>query len=66
MPRYKRLPFVGGVISPSEGLFPEYDYGRYRFGDTDMILSSGLCGYDMVPRLFNRPEICVIDLVPEE
>ncbi len=61
-----RLPFVGGLISPSEGLFPEYDHGRYRFGDTDMILSSGLCGYDMVPRLFNRPEICVIDLVPEE
>lgn len=60
-----RLPFVGGVISPSEGFFPKYDYGRYSFGDSDMILSSGLYGYDMIPRLFNRPEICVIDLVPE-
>ncbi len=57
-----RLPFIGGVISPTEGFFPDYDYGCYSFGGTDMILSGGLSGYDFVPRIFNRPEICVIDL----
>lgn len=58
-----RLPLIGGVISPTEGFFPDYDYGLYSFGNTDMILSGGLSGYDFVPRIFNRPEICVIDLI---
>ncbi len=58
-----RLPLIGGVISPTEGFFPDYDYGRYSFDGTDMLLSGGLSGYDLVPRIFNRPEICIIDLI---
>ena len=27
-----------------------------------MIITSGLAGYDKIPRIFNLPEICVIDL----
>ncbi len=24
-----RLPFVGGLIAPDQGLFPKYDFGPY-------------------------------------
>lgn len=58
------IPGIGGVISPSEGLFPHYDKGEYSFGDTKFILSAGLAGYGWIPRIFNLPEICVINLSP--
>lgn len=62
-----RIPFVGGLIAPMQGFFPEYDRGYYRLGDNmQLVLSSGLAGYEIVPRLFNLPEICVIDIVSEE
>ena len=68
--RHTNLPIPVSLINEVLELmligFALLDVSRYRFGDTDMILSSGLYGYGMVPRLFNRPEICVIDLVPEE
>lgn len=60
-----RIPGVGGVFSPSEGLFPHYDKGEYSFGSTRLILSGGLAGYGLIPRIFNLPEICVITLSPE-
>lgn len=59
------IPAIGGVISPSEGFFPHYDKGEYRFDDTEFILSAGLAGYKWIPRIFNLPEICVIDLLPK-
>lgn len=52
-----RLPLLGGVYAPEQGFFPEYDKGEYDFGKMKMFLSSGLEGYYLVPRLFNRPEI---------
>lgn len=52
-----RLPFVGGLIAPGQGLFPEYDSGLYEKENTRMIVSRGL-GNSIIPlRLFNRPEI---------
>ena len=54
-----RLPFVGGLIAPGQGLFPEYDSGLYRKGDTVMLVSRGL-GNSIVPlRVNDRPEILV-------
>lgn len=61
-----RIPGIGGVISPSEGLFPHYDKGEYSFGSTKFILSGGLTGYGWIPRIFNLPEICVITLSPKK
>ena len=58
------IPGIGGVISPSEGLLPYYDKGEYSFGSTKFILSGGLSGYGWIPRIFNLPEICVINLSP--
>ena len=57
-----RLPFVGGIIAPEQGLFPKYDKGEFDLGNIKMIISSGLNGYENIPRLFNSPEITVIDL----
>lgn len=54
-----RLPFVGGLIAPGQGLFPEYDSGLYRQGGTVMLVSRGL-GNSIAPlRVNDRPEILV-------
>lgn len=58
-----RIPGVGGLVAPTQGLFPKYDYGQYLVdGRLNLIITSGLSGYDWIPRVFNRPEICVITL----
>lgn len=57
-----RLPFVGGLIAPDQGLFPKYDAGLYTDGNTNMIVSRGL-GNSVIPiRFNNRPEIILIEL----
>lgn len=57
-----RLPLVGGLVAPIQGIFPDYCYGEYRLYDTEMIITSGLAGYGWVPRIYNPPEICVVTL----
>ena len=57
-----RLPFVGGVIAPNQGFFPQYDGGLYAMGDTQLVVSRGL-GNSVVPlRVNNRPEIVLAEL----
>lgn len=57
-----RLPFIGGVIAPNQGLFPRYDSGLYSQGTTNMMVSRGL-GNSLCPiRFNNRPEIIVVEL----
>lgn len=61
-----RLPFIGGMYAPMQGWFPEYDRGYFRLGEhMQMLISAGLSGHGMIPRINNPPEIVVIDLVPE-
>ena len=58
-----RIPFVGGLYSPMQGFFPEYDYGFYMLGEKmKMAITSGLSGYKFIPRFLNLPEICVLNL----
>lgn len=57
-----RLPFVGGLIAPGQGLFPKYTEGMHTEGNTTMIISRGL-GNSIVPlRLFNHPEVVCVQL----
>ncbi len=57
-----RLPFVGGIIAPGQGWFPVYDAGKFLERETTMMVSRGL-GNSVVPqRLFNRPEIVLVEL----
>lgn len=57
-----RLPFIGGLIAPNQGLFPKYTEGAYEKDGTTMIVSRGL-GNSILPfRLNNPPELVVIKL----
>ncbi|MBE6007792.1 MAG: metallophosphoesterase [Lachnospiraceae bacterium] len=57
-----RLPFIGGIYAPHQGLMPEYTEGLYTNGSSNMIVSRGL-GKSLFPiRFNNRPEIVVITL----
>lgn len=61
-----RLPLVGGLVAPGQGLFPQYDGGLYRKGDTQMVVSRGL-GNSIFPlRVCNRPELVVVELRAQE
>lgn len=58
-----RLPFIGGLIAPDQGIFPKYDAGLFTNGSTNMIVSRGL-GNSIIPiRFNNRPEVIVIELL---
>lgn len=57
-----RLPFIGGLYVPNQGLFPEYDSGIYTSGDTQMMVSRGLGNSIMPIRINNRPEVVAIEL----
>ena len=56
------LPFLGGVISTTFQLFPKYDFGMFQEGKSQMILSKGLAVHTIKLRLFNKPEIAIIEL----
>ena len=57
-----RIPFIGGVVAPNQGLFPEFDAGIYTDGDTNMLVSRGI-GNSIIPlRINNRPEVILIEL----
>ena len=57
-----RLPFIGGLIAPSQGWFPEYTDGLFEAGGTTMVVNRGI-GNSLFPlRVFNRPEITGITL----
>ena len=57
-----RLPFVGGLVAPNQGFFPQYDAGQFDEENTTMIVSRGV-GNSIIPiRFNNRPEIVVAQL----
>ena len=57
-----RIPKLGGVISPQFVFFPEYDKGVYKKENTEMIVSSGCGSHKVHLRLFNKPEVMVVDI----
>ncbi len=57
-----RLPFVGGLVAPNQGIFPRYDAGAYRIGDSTTLVSRGLGPSVFPTRLFNRPCLVVCEL----
>jgi len=57
-----RLPGIGGLYADGEGFLPEDDAGMSSIGASTFIISRGLGGHGWVPRLFNPPELVVIDI----
>jgi uncharacterized protein len=56
-----RIPFIGGLVSPNQGFFPEFTSGVYEKDETKMVVSRGL-GNSIIPlRIFNRPELVVVE-----
>ncbi|PAB60371.1 hypothetical protein CCE28_05600 [Anaeromicrobium sediminis] len=59
-----RLPFIGGLFSPHQGLFPQYTSGTYKQGNTRMIVSRGIGNSSVAPqRIFNKPEIVIVKVM---
>ena len=57
-----RLPFVGGIFSPSQGFLPKYSHGIYKQENTTLIVSQGLGNSSFPIRVNNRIELVLITL----
>jgi predicted MPP superfamily phosphohydrolase len=57
-----RLPFLGGLYAPGQGILPHYDSGLYSDGKTDMIVSRGIGNSSFPVRFNNQPEIILLIL----
>lgn len=60
-----RIPFIGAIFSPDQGLFPKYDSGLFTEKDTTMIISRGLGNSSFPFRVDCPPEIVVATLMHE-
>ena len=62
-----RIPgIINGLIVPNQGFFPKYAGGKYQFGNKTFIVSRGLAKESTrIPRIFNPPELVVVDVVAQ-
>ncbi|MEG1849013.1 MAG: metallophosphoesterase [Oscillospiraceae bacterium] len=60
-----RLPGIGGLYAPGQGLLPRYDAGLYRLtpDGPSLLVSRGLGNDAPIPRIGNRPEICLVTVL---
>lgn len=50
--------FGRGIFAPGQGIFPKYTSGFYG----KMLVSRGLANNVKIPRIFNKPELIILDL----
>lgn len=63
---HARLPFIGAIVAPGQGIFPSFQYGLYTRDKQNMFLTSGASKKKyLVPRFFNKPEVVIINLMEE-
>lgn len=61
-----QLPWIGGVISTNFTLFPKYSGGIYPEGEQTAVVSRGLGTHSVPLRLWNWPELIVLELSENE
>lgn len=63
-----RLPFIGATVAPDQGFFPGWVEGVHyaRDGVRALVISRGLGSSVFAPRVFNNPELVVVDILPAE
>ena len=57
-----RLPFVGPLYAPHQGIFPKYTAGLYRWPGGGMCVSRGLGNSRFPFRVFDRPQVIALTL----
>ncbi len=57
-----RLPLIGGLYAPGQGVLPEYDSGLYTHQNANMIVSRGIGQSSFPLRFNNRPELVIVTL----
>lgn len=58
-----RIPgLVNGLFAPNQGFFPKYAGGLYEYGVTKHVVSRGVSYNQWLPRVFNPPEIVVVEV----
>lgn len=57
-----RLPLIGALYAPSQGLFPRLVKGVHYSEGRATVISRGLGSSSWVPRVLNPPEMCVVRL----
>lgn len=59
-----RIPgILNGTFAPNQGIFPKLAGGFYEYENSEMIVSRGLAREStMIPRIFNRPELVIVDI----
>lgn len=62
-----RVPgLINGVFAPNQGFFPKYAGGLYQHDNRIHIVSRGLANETtLIPRLFNPPELVIIDVLKD-
>ena len=61
-----RLPIIGGLYSPDQGLLPHYDAGMFEADDRVMVVSRGLGNSEFPLRLFNYPEVVCVNVTKSD
>ncbi|SFP64500.1 metallophosphoesterase [Salibacterium halotolerans] len=58
-----RFPFIGGVVSPGEGLFPSYEQGTHFFASGSWIYIDKGLGTSTIPvRFMNQSQMTVVTI----
>ncbi|WP_027625224.1 metallophosphoesterase [Clostridium lundense] len=57
-----RIPLIGAIIAPGQGLFPKYTSGAHKLKKGFIVISRGLGNSSIPQRIFNRPELVKVVL----
>lgn len=61
-----RIPGIGSLISPQFQWRPAFDAGEFSFGERKAIVSRGMGTHTFHIRVFNRAELVVVRLKPQD